>query len=54
MDYTIQEIRPLIYKDRKGIDCFDITGKNALDAASHSVSCILSHHGREKSVLLPL
>lgn len=32
MDYTIQELRPLIYKNRKDIDKFDINNAQALDA----------------------
>ena len=33
MDYTIHDIRPLIYKDRESIECFNIDDEKALDAA---------------------
>ena len=32
MDYTKQELRPLIYKDREDIDEFDISNTQSLDA----------------------
>ena len=32
MDYTIHDIRPLIYKDRESIECFNIDDEKALDA----------------------
>ena len=33
MDYTLHELRPLIYKDKEDIDCFNIDDEKALDAA---------------------
>ena len=54
MDYTIQEIRPLIYKDRKDIDCFDINGEDSLDAEMLrriEMSDIIALDGADKYIL---
>lgn len=54
MDYTIQEIRPLIYKDKKDIDCFDINGENSLDAEmlhKLELSDIVTLDGADKYIL---
>lgn len=54
MDYTLYEIRPLIYKDRENIECFNVNNENALDAAMLELieeSPIIELEGANKYIL---
>lgn len=54
MDYTKQELRPLIYKDREDIDEFDISNTQSLDAEmlrQIEVSEIIKLDGASKYIL---
>lgn len=54
MDYTKQELRPLIYKDRQSIDDFDINNPKSLDALMLSKiedSMIIELEGASRYIL---
>lgn len=54
MDYTRYEIRPLIYKDKEDIDCFNVDDEKALDAAMLKLieeSPIIELDGAHKYIL---
>lgn len=54
MDFTKQELRPLIYKERKDIDCFNITEPDSIDSKMLQrieSSVLVTFDGADKYIL---